>query len=108
MTVKQKLVTAKDKVVTFVKKDGKSLLIGAGLGALAATAYLMDAHGRTLREHGQDIHDLRRSDDTFAKAINFMHQNPTLLTPIEGQDDRFEARFVHLDNEKPLVKFHKD
>lgn len=108
MTVKQKLATAKDKVVTFIKQDGKSLLIGAGVGALAATVYLLDAHGRTLREHESEIQDLRKSDDTFAKAINFLHQNPTLLTPIEGKDDRYRARYVHLDGAKPIIRFVKD
>lgn len=105
MSIKHKLTTAKDKVVTYLKTDGKSILITGGVLAAAATVYVIEAHSRTLREYQRDIENLKRSDDSLATAINFIHQNPTLLTPIEGEDDRFSARYVKLDDTKPLIRY---
>ena len=71
MSVKEKAIAAKDKVVTFYKDHGKTLLIGAGVGfaggmyfAVKALTERVDEHGRIINQHAT-VGNFERSNPWF-------------------------------------------
>lgn len=88
MSLKTKLTTAKNNVVTFIKEDGKAIAVAVGVGTIVGLAYVVKQHSNMLETMKNTIND-------NAAAGNYNNQNPWYL---EGGDPT-KAKRVHLDDE---------